>query len=440
MTAATNGTRRRPSALDRLTLLAREELAARNMALTDPDGVRRVVVGVVDGYQRLAAMGQEVLLTDPEGTAVKIIRRVTSLGPFDELLAPNSPNEDIFIEGSSVRVFADGKVRALKEAISEDEALRVVNQLLSETDATLDRAHPVVDGVQVLGGRARLSAAIPPVSPHLTVSIRLYTNRFANIVSLEGNDTLSTPAAVLLSLDVQAKGSILIGGETGSGKSTLMASLLAAARTNHNVRLVEESRELQFRPEFGGRLQCAPGARDHVGSGADTLRDLIKLSLRMKPDVLAVGEVRGEEAWELARASRVGAGFLTTIHANSAEDTLEALVLTALGAGENIQERLVRRTFGRSIDLVVFCERDDPNVSDPDGAYLHQVTEIRALIPMTDDGAFSSEPIFLRADGIGSPMEWTKRLPPTDLVRRLERQLPFGVTLHDVLTGKVDPR
>lgn len=137
----------------------------------------------------------------------------------------------------------------------------------------------------------------------------------------------------------------------------------------------------------------------------------------------------------------MGAGFLATIHANSAEDALEALVLTALGAGENIQEKLIRRTFSRSIDFVVFCERDDPNVGDPDGAYLHQVTEIRAVSPfLLDDGAFSSEPIFHRPGGIGTPMEATGRAMPTDLVRRLERQLPFGITLQDVITGKIDPR
>lgn len=428
------------SALDRIVLLAREELAQRGVSPDDAPKVAEIVGQVVTSYETLAAGGQATPISNRDQMIALVIQRITGLGPLEQLLVPNGGIEDIFIEDGLVKYFIAGKLHTLPDRLSDSEAVRIMRQLLEETDVSLDRAHPTVDGVQVLGGRARLAAAMRPATPRPFCAIRLYTNRFATLRSLEASDTLTPAAGALLTLGVWSKGSVLIAGETGSGKTTLMAALLAQVRGNHRALLCEESLELQFRPEFGVRINCVPGGRgDMEPSGADTLRDLVKLSLRLKPDVLGVGEVRGEEAWELARASRVGAGFMATIHANSAEDALEALVLTALGAGENIQERLVRRTFSRSIQFVVFCERADPNVSDVDAAYLHQVTEIRALMPSTED-AFSSEPVFVRPGGIGTPMEYTGRAMPTEVVRRLERQLPIGVNLDDVLKGREDPR
>lgn len=429
----------RPSAIDRLTSLVRDDLSSRQIPPTDTEAVRISAMRTVEGFQRVAAAGHDIPLDDPARTVERIVGRVTGLGPFEKLFAPRTAIEDIFIEGGAVRYFEGGQVRYLVEPVSETEALRVVRQLLAGTDIALDRGHPVVDGVQVLEGRARLAATVHPVSPHLSAAIRLYAQRNASLRALVDGDSISKAAAALLTLDVRAKGSILIAGETGSGKSTLLASLLGQARPNHNVRLVEESGELQFQPQFGGRQECVADSVDGEPSGAASLRDLIKLSLRFKPDIIAVGEVRDEASWELARASRVGAGFLTTIHANSAADALEALVLTALGAGANIQERLVRRTFSQSLHFVAFCERDDANLVEEGGAYRHQVTEIRVLTPIMGDEAFSSEPIFVREGGIGSDMVWTEILPPTPLCRRLERQLGRGVTLHDVLTGRIDP-
>jgi pilus assembly protein CpaF len=424
----------RASALDRLIALTRLQMQGPGIDPSDATAVARIAETVVADYPVLAASGQETALGDPRATVDRIVSSISGFGPFEPLVARNTGIEDIFIEGARVMYFQEGRLRVLREPVTEEACRRFIDQLLADTEATLDRTHPVVDGVQVLGGRARLAAAQDPVSPHLTASIRLYVSRSARIADLVKNETLTDPAAGLLILDMWAKGSILFGGETGSGKSTVLGAVLREARANHCVRLVEESQELQFEPAFGGRLQCVPGGRGT--SGADSLADLVKLTLRMKPDVLAVGEVRGSEAWDLARASRVGAGFLATIHANSAEDSLEALVLTALSAGENIVERLIRLTFSRSIHFVVFCERDDPNLLADGEPYLHQVTEIRALVPSIGEAQFSSEPVFLRKGGLGAPLEFTGNMPPTELVTKLERLLPDGITLHDVLTGQ----
>jgi Flp pilus assembly CpaF family ATPase len=166
------------------------------------------------------------------------------------------------------------------------------------------------------------------------------------------------------------------------------------------------------------------------GSGEISLRHLVKATLAMRPDLIVVGEVRGAEAFELTRAMNAGCGFACTIHANSAPDALDALVNAALMAGENVTERVVRKVFASSIDLVVHLERDvDPN----GGGIRRQTTEIRALVPSLHDD-FSSEPLFHR-DRMGSPLEWTGAMPPDSLVRRLDRVLPGGVDLARLFQG-----
>lgn len=426
----------RPSAQDRLIALTRAEMQTAGVDTGDKAAISSLAAKVVADFEVLAASGQEVPLGDPAGTIGRIVASICSFGPFEPLVAPNTGIEDIFIDGSSVKFVRDGLLWPLREPVTEEACRRFVDQLLADAEVTLDRSHPVVSGVQVLGGRARLAAAQDPVSPQLTASIRLSVTRSARIADLVANQTLTDAAAGLLTLDLWAKGSMLFAGETGSGKSTVMGAVVREARPNHRVLLAEEGIELEFQPAFGARIQCVPGGG--VGTGADDLADLVKLTLRMKPDIILVGEVRGAEAWDLARASRVGAGFMATIHANSGEDALEALVLTALSAGPNILERLIRITFSRSIHFVVFCERDDPNLLAEDDPYVHQVTEIRALVPTLGDAdaQFSSEPIFLRKGGLGTPLEFTGNMPPTVLVNKLERLLPPGTTLHDVLTGQ----
>lgn len=426
-----------PAALELLLARVRDLMAKRNLSPTDLVALDEVITEVVAAWQDLAARGSGRALQHPERTKAKIKASIVGFGPLDRLLAEGSGVEDIWIEGATVKYLADGRLQELggEDATTEAENLAAIRRMLTDTDTPLNRENPVIGGIQVLGGRARLACAIPPVSPRLSANIRLPVARRADLKSLEVNDTLSPSAAILLGLDVRAKGSILVDGETGSGKSTLMAALLATAHRNHRVMLLEESAELFFDPPHGGRLQVEPGVLL-----AQDLAALIRQSLRMRPDIIAVGEVRGPEAWDLGRAMAVGAGCLSTIHANSAPLALEALVHLSLGAGENIKENYIRRTFGQNLHFVVHCERDDPNLVEEGDPYRHQVTEIWAITPLMGDDAFASEPIFVRQGGLGSPMTYTGYALPPALTAKLERLLPKGVNLSSVLNGRVDPR
>jgi Flp pilus assembly CpaF family ATPase len=180
----------------------------------------------------------------------------------------------------------------------------------------------------------------------------------------------------------------------------------------------------------GSYYEARPPSLD--GSGEISLRDLVKVTLAMRPDLIVVGEVRGSEAFELTRAVNAGCGMACTIHANSASDALDALVNAALMAGENIPERVVRKVFASSIDLVVHLDRD---VDPVGGGIRRRTVEIRALVPSLHED-FSSEPLYQR-ERLGGPLEWTGAMPPEALVRRLERVLPASTAMTQLMEGSV---
>ena len=147
----------------------------------------------------------------------------------------------------------------------------------------------------------------------------------------------------------------------------------------------------------------------------------------MRPDRIVVGEVRGAEAFELSRAVNAGCGFLCTVHANSAGEALDALVNAALMAGENVTERIVRKVFSESLDVVVHVDRDD--VAGDADAVRRQVTEIVAVVPALRDD-FTVEPLFTR-ERIGAPLRWTGAVPA-----RLEQRMARVLRADAVRPGR----
>jgi Flp pilus assembly CpaF family ATPase len=149
----------------------------------------------------------------------------------------------------------------------------------------------------------------------------------------------------------------------------------------------------------------------------------------MRPDVIVVGEVRGGEAFELTRAINAGCGFLCTVHANTAGEAVNALVNSALMAGENVTEHIVRKVFGEALDLVVHLDRDDAPRGG-EGRIRRQVMEITAVAhSLSHEQTY--EPIFVRRS-IGRPLEWTGALP-SGLEMRIDRALPEGRRLRSLL-------
>lgn len=390
--------------------------------------VRTEIERAVDDYQRRARLGEEVPLGDPGAMVQRVLRSVTDFGALTELLA-RTDVEEIFLEGPRVTFLdAAGRLRGLAEPTSEEENRQIVDRLLASTERQLNAKHPLVQA-RVLDGSARLTAAIAPIADCLSVTLRRYVVRDVGLDDLVERDTLTREAAAFLWALMQVRSRVAVSGEPGAGKTTLAAALLAAVPPGHCVRSCEEIREIAVPITHGAYYEVRPPGLD--GTGEISLRDLVKFVLAMRPDRIVVGEVRGAEAFELTRAVNAGCGFLCTVHSNSAPDALNALVNAALMAGENVTERIVRKIFTESIDVVVHLDRDDiPRTSD--ARIRRQVAEITAVAPtLAEDHTF--EPIFVRT-ALGRPLEWTGALPP-DLEERVDRALPGGTTLRRLLEG-----
>lgn len=396
----------RPDAYEEIRLHALGRIERRRLrADTDTDAVRVEVERAVDDYQRRAQLGDAVPLGDPRDMADRVLRSVTDFGPLTELLA-RTDVEEIFVEGARVS-FLDttGRLRGLTLPTTEDENRRILDRMLATTDRQLNAKHPIVQA-RVLGGSARLTAAIPPIADRVSATLRRYTVRDVSLADLVARNALSDAASEFLRAVMQVRSRVVISGEPGAGKTTLAAALLAATPPGHCTRCCEEIREIAVPIAHGAYYEVRPPALD--GTGEITMRDLVKFVLAMRPDRIVVGEVRGAESFELTRAVNAGCGFLCTVHANSAPDALNALVNAALMAGENVTEPIVRKVFSEAIDLVVHVDRDDT----PNGAHgiRRQVTEITAVSPSLADG-FTCEPIYVR-ESLGQPLEWTGTVPP----------------------------
>lgn len=406
-------------AADAFESIRREVVAGLDgLEWTGDDGdavVRDAAVRAVDAYQQQARHSGEPLLHDPAAMVDRVVRTLTDLGALSELLARDDV-EEIFIEGARVS-FLDrtGRLRGLVTPTSEAENRRLVEQLLVSTDRQLNAASPLVQA-RVLGGDARLTAAIPPVADALSATLRRYTVRSVSLHDLARRGSLDERAAAFLAAVMRFRSRVAVSGEPGAGKTTLLAALLAAVPPEHCVRACEEIRELSVPFAHGAYYETRPPAID--GGGEVTLRHLVKFVLAMRPDRIVVGEVRGGEAFELTRAINAGCGFVCTVHANSAPEALHALVNAALMAGENVTERVVQRVFSSALDLVVHVER---TATGPGGGGIRRVvTEITAVLPALTDG-FTCEPVFVRDDP-ESPLRWTGVVPER-LEQRADRVL-----------------
>lgn len=396
--------------------------------------VGQIATQVVSQYGREAAVGAGLPLGNPTTMIDRLVRLVCDYGPFTEALRPDSGVEEVFIEDERAFLIADGRLRGLTEPTSAAMNRHVIDKLLADTTVSLDAATPRVQA-QVLGGRARLTAIGPPLIDEggISACIRLYRQQRATLDDLLRWGS-STPAANnFLALLMREPGAVVLSGQPGAGKTTAFAAVLAAIPENFCVRISEDYPELP-RPIFGRNYRTRPPDAD--GRGAVTLRDLVRDALGMSAKFIAIGEVRGAESFEIARGLHAGTGFGVTCHSHSAPDALEALVLTAMQAGPNVNERMIRMAFASQIDVVVHVERDDPNRLADGDPYRRQITQIHALDPELREDRFSTHAVFERPGGLGSPLVYTGKPPGPALTERLERLLPKGRKLVQVLKGQ----
>lgn len=278
------------------------------------------------------------------------------LQPIESLLLDDTVTEIMVCSPRQVWVERQGLLEDCPPPEWTDRELqRALVQIARSLDQDISAAEPLLDAR--LPDGSRVAAAVPPVTPAPLLTIRKHGGRTFTVDDLVENGTL--PPAVLETARhiLAARGNILIAGSTGSGKTTLMAALLNDLEVGERFLIIEDTAELRLEQPHQVRLEARRAA---PGRQAVTIRELVRHSLRHRPDRLVVGEVRGAEAWDLLQALNTGhGGAISTIHANSAEDALMRLATCALmqEASSAVPWPALAAIVGAVTDLVIHIAR-----------------------------------------------------------------------------------
>ena len=277
-------------------------------------------------------------------------------GVLTPLMADQTVTEVMCNGPDNIYVERAGRVETTDVRFPSETALRqVIDRMLAVAGRRIDEASPMADGR--LADGSRINAIIPPLStvgPVLTV--RRFPEQSMTIADLVAKETVSTDLAVFLEAAVRGKLNILVSGGTSTGKTTLLNVLSAFIPEHERIITIEDAAELRLAQPHVVGLESRPANIE--GAGRISIRDLVRNALRMRPDRIVVGEVRGGEAIDMLQAMNTGhEGSLTTIHSNSTRDALLRLETMVLMSGVDLPLRAVREQIASSIDLVLQLDR-----------------------------------------------------------------------------------
>jgi pilus assembly protein CpaF len=266
--------------------------------------------------------------------------------------------DEVMVNGpANVWVERDGRLeRTSIEFDSTEELMNVIERILGPLGRRVDEASPLVDAR--LPDGSRVNCVIPPLSldgPLLT--IRRFRRQGFSLGDLIANSTLTPELGGFLGAAVRARANIVVSGGTGSGKTTLLNVLSSLVADGERIITIEDAAELRLQQDHVLRLESRPASLE--GEGEITIRRLVRNALRMRPDRIIVGEVRGGEALDMLQALNTGQdGSMTTVHSNSAADALRRIETLALMADVALPHAAVRQQLASALDLVVHLERD----------------------------------------------------------------------------------
>jgi pilus assembly protein CpaF len=318
----------------------------------------RSPVGELSDQVRDLVAEEAALLSGDDRAAVetRIVRDTIGLGPLEDLLA-DPLVEEVMVNGpGSVYVERAGQIEAAGVRFRDEEELRnAIERILAPLGRRIDELSPMVDAR--LADGSRVNVVIPPLAiDGPALSIRRFGAERPGPSKLVELGTLSPAQCELLEVAVAERSSVLISGGTGSGKTTLLNALSSFIAPGERVVTIEDAAELRLQQPHVVRLESRPAGVE--GKGEVTVRDLLRNALRMRPDRIVIGEVRGAEALDLLTALNTGHdGALSTVHANSAVDALGRLETLALMAGLGLPHEAIAEQLQRGVDLVVHLER-----------------------------------------------------------------------------------
>jgi pilus assembly protein CpaF len=311
---------------------------------------------VVDKILREESFSLPLNLSEREKFFTEIIDEVLGLGPLEPFLKDHSVSDILVNTYNSIYVERYGKLEPTDARFKDDAHLmRIIDKIVSAVGRRIDESTPMVDAR--LPDGSRVNAIIPPLAlDGPSLSIRRFAVNPLELKDLIDSQTLIPEIATLLKGIVQSRLNVIISGGTGSGKTTLLNVLSRFIPENERIVTIEDAAELQLKQEHLVRLETRPPNIE--GKGEVVQRDLVRNSLRMRPDRIIVGEVRGKEAFDMLQAMNTGHdGSLTTVHANSPRDALIRLETMVAMANLEIPSEFIRKYISSAINVLVQVAR-----------------------------------------------------------------------------------
>ena len=326
----------------------------------------------------------------------------------------NEPDQ-IYIEKNGELILTDAKFD------NNDHIRFTINHIINPLGQFVNHKHPTIDSR--LPDGSRVNAVIPPASPMSPcITIRRFLKDKLSLNQLIELSSLTPQIAEFLSICVKARLNIIVAGNTGSGKTTLLNILAASIPDSERIVTIEDSAELKLLQFHKITLEAQ--APDFQGEGKVTVRDLVRNSLRMRPDRIIVGEVRGGEALDMLQAMNTGHdGSMTTVHSNSARDTISRLETMVLMAGFDLPVSAIRRQISSALNLIVYLNRF------PDGS--RRVTQVTEVMGMEGEVVTMTDLFQFHPTGVNDKKKITGVFHPTGLRPSFSRELEeAGFTFH----------
>lgn len=396
-----------------------QEMDLQAIARLEVDAARQAVEGAVRSL--VSELAPHLYGEERELTVKGVVDDAIGMGPIEPLLADpslsevmvNAPDE-VYFERDGIIYLSDVRFR------DKEHILRVIDRIISPLGRRLDEASPYVDAR--LPDGSRVNAVIPPLVPKSpTLTIRKFRPDMYGMGSLISNGTLSEQMADFLRACVRLRLNTIISGGTGTGKTTLLNALSAYIPSTERIITIEDPIELRLQQPHVISMEARPANIE--GQHQVTQRDLVRNSLRMRPDRIIVGEVRAGEAFDMLQAMNTGhEGSLTTVHANSARDALSRIENMVLMAGLDLPIRAIREQVASALHLVVQLARFS------DGH--RRITLISEITGMESDIVTMQDLFRFEQAGVGEDGRILGSLEPTGIRPTFaDRFAKSGVTL-----------
>jgi pilus assembly protein CpaF len=408
--------------LERLNLSNIEELNRDSVVFE----IKKIVRGL------LSEQTLPLNLQEREELVDQVLDEVFGLGPLEPLIKDAEISDILVNTYDQVIVERNGKLEPTDVRFKDDRhLLQVIDRIVSAVGRRIDDSSPMVDAR--LADGSRVNAIIPPLSidgPHL--SIRKFRRDVLSAEDMLRNETLTEPMMEFMKGVVSSRLNVLISGGTGSGKTTFLNVLSSFIPTRERVLTIEDSAELQLRQPHVVRLETRPPNIEGVGEVPQ--RQLVINSLRMRPDRIIVGEVRGAEAVDMLQAMNTGHdGSLTTLHANSPRDAISRLETMIAMAGLSLPEKGMRQQIASAIDIIVQVARL------ADGK--RKIVNISEIVGMEGEVITMQDIFLFEREGMDADGNVTGRFRATGIRPRCaERLQQHGIDLAGTLFSEVDPR